>query len=145
MGFAGINLAIRVYVIDLVLVTLIYPISQDGDVVHEPVLCCPSCTDDPRPLGGPFARYLLPVPSNNPEGVDIPITGVIISATWVPGTGCSVTKTNTSMLMVSFTYTACFVFVLLVFALVKLVYLAPKRPRISTLIYYEGLQYYIIA
>ncbi|KAJ3489928.1 hypothetical protein NLI96_g1799 [Meripilus lineatus] len=73
------------------------------------------------------------------------LQGVIISATWVPGTGCSVTKTNHSLLMVSFTYTAVFMVVLLVLVVIKLMFVSHKRPSLADLMFYHGLQYYIIA
>lgn len=71
--------------------------------------------------------------------------GVLLTAVWVPGQGCSITSTQNRILAISFIYSMVFDFIVLCLTAYKL--LAPRtgRSRLVGLIFGDGLIYFVIA
>ncbi|KIJ06600.1 hypothetical protein PAXINDRAFT_103293 [Paxillus involutus ATCC 200175] len=79
------------------------------------------------------------------------LQGVLLTATWVPGSGCAITESNTTILAATFIYSMCFDFVVLCLTAYKLAW-TPRRTGSSPLhtklvrtIFSDGLAYFIIA
>lgn len=71
--------------------------------------------------------------------------GVLLKATWVPGQGCLITETDSRLLAITFIYSMCFDFVVLILTGYKLFQPAAGRSRLVVLIFNDGLVYFAIA
>ncbi|KIK77687.1 hypothetical protein PAXRUDRAFT_367124 [Paxillus rubicundulus Ve08.2h10] len=79
------------------------------------------------------------------------LQGVPVSATWVPGIGCTLVEGNTTIAAATFIYSMCFDFVVLCLTAYKLVW-SPRRTgsfalhtKLVRMIFNDGLVYFIIA
>jgi small-conductance mechanosensitive channel len=77
--------------------------------------------------------------------------GVLLGATWVPGLGCQITYSNTTILAATFIYSMCFDFVVMCLSAYKLAW-APVRKgangghtRLIRMLFSDGLIYFFIA
>jgi hypothetical protein len=76
--------------------------------------------------------------------------GILLKASFVPGTGCVITDTDNTLLAATFIYTMCFDFTVLSLTAWKLVINAPSskvmgRSKLVVLIFGDGLIYFFIA
>ena len=71
--------------------------------------------------------------------------GLLISAAWIPGTGCVITKTNNNILAATFIYTMAFDFTVLCLTAYKLMFPGTGRSRLVKLIFGDGLIYFMVA
>lgn len=73
--------------------------------------------------------------------------GILINAAWYPGTGCTITNTDSKLLAVTFVYSMCFDFFVLFMTAVKLAFpsVRQQKSRIVQLIFTDGLIFFIIA
>lgn len=73
--------------------------------------------------------------------------GILIKAAWIPGSGCAITHTDNKLLAITFIYSMCFDFFVLVMTAVKLAFpaLRQKQSRIVQLIFADGLIFFIVA
>ena len=71
--------------------------------------------------------------------------GVLLKAAWLPGEGCVITKTDSRLLAITFIYSMCFDFVVLVLTGYKLFQPSTGRSRLVVLIFNDGLVYFAIA
>jgi hypothetical protein len=71
--------------------------------------------------------------------------GVLLEAAYVPDQGCVITKTSNKLLAVSFIYTMIFDLIVLSLSAMKLA--APKetRSKLMTLVFADGLIYFLVA
>ncbi|KAJ8596162.1 hypothetical protein M405DRAFT_849382 [Rhizopogon salebrosus TDB-379] len=79
------------------------------------------------------------------------LQGVLLGATWVPGLGCQITYSNTTILAATFIYSMCFDFVVMCLSAYKLAW-APVRKgtngghtRLIRMLFSDGLIYFFIA
>jgi len=108
----------------------------------------------------PFHTCLLPPPNshlNNTESNQMLTAhaGVLLRATWVPGTGCVITSTNTTVLAATFIYSMAFDLIVLILNAYKLLGVKVKRgkgeagamasSRLGRLIFGDGLIFFFIA
>ena len=74
------------------------------------------------------------------------LQGVLLNAVWVPGQGCVVTSTNNTILAATFIYSMCFDLIILLLSMYKLVIgVKGGRSQLMTLLFKDGLVYFIIA
>ncbi|EPS95623.1 hypothetical protein FOMPIDRAFT_1025684 [Fomitopsis schrenkii] len=75
------------------------------------------------------------------------LLGILIKAAWIPGAGCAITNTNNKLLAVTFVYSMCFDFFVLVMTAVKLAFpgVRQNQSRIVQLIFADGLIFFIVA
>lgn len=73
------------------------------------------------------------------------LQGVLLKAEWVPGTGCVITKTNTTILAATFIYSMCFDLVVLVLSAIKLAFGEGQRSQLMDMLFRDGLVYFMIA
>ncbi|KAI8976582.1 hypothetical protein BD414DRAFT_158407 [Trametes punicea] len=74
--------------------------------------------------------------------------GILLKAAWIPGQGCVITHTSNKLLAVTFIYTMCFDFLVLVLAGYKLGITSvgrKNRSKIVKLIFDDGLIYFVVA
>ena len=71
--------------------------------------------------------------------------GVLLTAQWVPGVGCAITKTNNTILAATFIYSMCFDLVVLILTAVKLTVSNGHRSQLMTMLFRDGLIYFMIA
>ncbi|EGO03678.1 hypothetical protein SERLA73DRAFT_175253 [Serpula lacrymans var. lacrymans S7.3] len=71
--------------------------------------------------------------------------GILLKAEWVPGTGCVITSTSNRILAISFIYSMTFDFTVLCLTGWKLAFPSNGRSKLITLIFGDGLIYFIIA
>jgi hypothetical protein len=72
--------------------------------------------------------------------------GLLLRAEWDPSTGgCIITETNPSILSATFIYSMCLDFIVLCLTGFKLHYTSANRSQIGTLIFTDGLVYFIVA
>lgn len=73
--------------------------------------------------------------------------GILIKAAWIPGAGCAITNTNNKLLAVTFVYSMCFDFFVLVMTAIKLAFpgVRQNQSRIVQLIFADGLIFFIVA
>ncbi|THH32791.1 hypothetical protein EUX98_g1388 [Antrodiella citrinella] len=74
------------------------------------------------------------------------LQGVLLSAEWVDGAGCLVTKTNNTILAATFIYSMCFDLIVLVLSAIRLFRTrsSVKSPVVK-LLFKDGLIYFLIA
>ncbi|KAL4246699.1 hypothetical protein ABKN59_009039 [Abortiporus biennis] len=72
------------------------------------------------------------------------LQGILLSAEWIPGVGCYITKTDNRILAATFVYTMSFDLIVLVLSAWNLLFMA-GRSQTSTLLFKDGLIYFIIA
>ncbi|KIP12126.1 hypothetical protein PHLGIDRAFT_98489 [Phlebiopsis gigantea 11061_1 CR5-6] len=73
------------------------------------------------------------------------LQGVLLKAEWEPGTGCVITKTNTTILAATFIYSMCFDLVVLVLSAIKLAFGEGQRSQLMDMLFRDGLVYFMIA
>ena len=75
------------------------------------------------------------------------LAGILLTAEWIPGSGCAITKTNNTLLAATFIYSMCFDFTVLVLTAVKLVIPTKRseRSKLVKLIFGDGLIYFVVA
>ncbi|EJC99330.1 uncharacterized protein FOMMEDRAFT_23201 [Fomitiporia mediterranea MF3/22] len=71
--------------------------------------------------------------------------GLLISAAWVPPAGCTITKTDNTILAATFIYSMCFDFLVLCLTAYKLLFPNSGRSRLVKLIFNDGLIFFIVA
>jgi len=71
--------------------------------------------------------------------------GVLLTATWVPGQGCVITSTDSTILSVSFIYSMAFDLIVLVLTAFKLVRPTGTTSQLVNMIFADGLAYFIAA
>lgn len=73
--------------------------------------------------------------------------GILLKAAWVDGVGCVITQTNNKLLAATFIYSMCFDFTVLCLTAVKLALPGSRsgRSKLSTMIFSDGLIFFIIA
>ena len=76
-----------------------------------------------------------------------PTPGLLIKAAWIPGSGCAITNTDNKVLAVTFIYSMCFDFTVLVLTAYKLAWptRSADRSKLVNLIFGDGLIFFIIA
>ncbi|KAF7794913.1 hypothetical protein EIP86_006056 [Pleurotus ostreatoroseus] len=73
------------------------------------------------------------------------LQGVLLKAAWVPGQGCVITQTNTTVLSATFIYSMCFDLVVLILTTVKLLMPGGRRSQLMNMLFKDGLIYFLIA
>lgn len=71
--------------------------------------------------------------------------GILLKAAWIPGQGCVITETNSTLLAATFIYTMSFDFVVLTLTAWKLFQPNSGRSKLVELIFSDGLIYFLIA
>ncbi|KAI5117159.1 hypothetical protein M0805_001017 [Coniferiporia weirii] len=71
--------------------------------------------------------------------------GLLISAAWIDGVGCSITKTDNTILAATFIYSMCFDFLVLCLTAYKLLFPWNGRSRLVKMIFSDGLIFFIVA
>jgi hypothetical protein len=74
-----------------------------------------------------------------------PFLGVLLKADWVDGEGCVITATDNRLLAITFIYSMAFDFIVLFLTGWKLAFPATGRSHLVTLIFGDGLIFFIIA
>ena len=77
--------------------------------------------------------------------IDLSLPGVLLKAAWVPGQGCVITQTNTTVLSATFIYSMCFDLVVLILTTVKLLMPGGRRSQLMNMLFKDGLIYFLIA
>ncbi|KAI0732666.1 hypothetical protein C8Q72DRAFT_816345 [Fomitopsis betulina] len=72
------------------------------------------------------------------------LQGAQLTATWVPGTGCAIIKTNSTVLAATFIYTMVFDLVVMILNLIKLSG-RKQRSQLVSVLFKDGVIYFIIA
>ncbi|CCL99581.1 uncharacterized protein FIBRA_01599 [Fibroporia radiculosa] len=72
------------------------------------------------------------------------LQGVLLKASWVPGTGCAITQTNNTILAATFIYSMCFDALVMTLNVVKL-FGRTSRSQLVSLLFKDGLIYFIVA
>ena len=75
----------------------------------------------------------------------ISLLGVLLKAEWIPPVGCVIVSTDNHLLAITFIYTMVFDFVVLCLTGWKLAFPANARSRLVTLIFGDGLIFFVIA
>ena len=77
------------------------------------------------------------------------ISGILLTASWIPGQGCAITNTSNTILAATFIYTMCFDFLVLLLTAFKLGITSQNtrkdRSRIVRLIFDDGLIFFMVA
>jgi hypothetical protein len=71
--------------------------------------------------------------------------GILLKAEWDPAAGCVITSTDNTILSAVFIYSMCFDFVVMVLTAYKLLTSQGVRSRLVTLIFADGLVFFVIA
>ncbi|RDB29960.1 hypothetical protein Hypma_014176 [Hypsizygus marmoreus] len=71
--------------------------------------------------------------------------GILLKAAWVPDQGCVITSTDNNILAITFIYSMAFDFTVLSLTAFKLYFGASTRSRLVSLIFHDGLIYFVIA
>ena len=71
--------------------------------------------------------------------------GVLLKATWLPGEGCTIVKTDNRLLAATYLYTMVFDFIVLLLTGYKLCNANVARSKLINLIFNDGLFYFVIA
>lgn len=71
--------------------------------------------------------------------------GVLLTAAWIPGQGCVITSTDSKILSVSFIYSMAFDLIVLMLTAYKLVRPAGTTSHLVSMIFADGLAYFIAA
>jgi hypothetical protein len=80
--------------------------------------------------------------SLEPDGYHL---GVLLKATWVDGEGCVITATDNNLLAITIIYSMVFDFIVLFLTGWKLAFPAGGKSHLVTLIFGDGLIFFIIA
>ncbi|THH19340.1 hypothetical protein EW146_g1796 [Bondarzewia mesenterica] len=70
---------------------------------------------------------------------------VLVKATWVEGTGCLITDTSNTIILATFIYTMSFDFIVTILTAYKLAYKKGTRSQLVSMIFTDGLVYFVIA
>ncbi|KAF9225732.1 hypothetical protein BS17DRAFT_699505 [Gyrodon lividus] len=79
------------------------------------------------------------------------LQGVLLTATWIPGVGCAIVESNTTILAATFIYSMCFDFVVLCLTAYRLAWtqrrtgVSGRHSNLVRMIFSDGLVYFIIA
>ena len=82
---------------------------------------------------------------------DQAFSGVLIGASWVPGMGCQITYSNTTILAATFMYSMCFDLVVMCLSAYKLAWIPARNgtkgshTRLIRMLFSDGLIYFFIA
>ena len=76
--------------------------------------------------------------------LNLVFSGVLLKAEWAPG-GCAIIYTNNKLLAASFIYGMAFDFLVLCLTAWKLAFPSGGRSRLVTLIFGDGLIYFLVA
>ncbi|KAI0346491.1 hypothetical protein BDW22DRAFT_764803 [Trametopsis cervina] len=74
------------------------------------------------------------------------LQGILLKAVYIPGTGCAIIETKTTILAATFIYSMCFDLIILILTSIKLA--KPKggqRSQLMTMLFRDGLIYFLIA
>ncbi len=71
--------------------------------------------------------------------------GILLKAQWIPGQGCAITHTNTTILAATFIYSMCFDLIILILTSVKLRKPGAQRSQLMNMLFKDGLIYFFIA
>ena len=71
--------------------------------------------------------------------------GILLKAQWVPGQGCAITHTNTTILAATFIYSMCFDLIILILTCIKLRKPGGQRSQLMNMLFKDGLIYFFIA
>ncbi|KAJ7676287.1 hypothetical protein B0H17DRAFT_1080414 [Mycena rosella] len=71
--------------------------------------------------------------------------GILLKAAWIPGQGCTITSTDNRLLAITFIYSMVFDLIVLSLTAYKLVFPTGGRSRLVSLIFNDGLIYFVIA
>ncbi|KZT71849.1 hypothetical protein DAEQUDRAFT_723454 [Daedalea quercina L-15889] len=72
------------------------------------------------------------------------LQGAQLTATWVPGEGCAIVKTNKTVLAATFIYSMCFDLMVMILNVIKL-WGRTKRSHLVSLLFKDGLIYFFVA
>lgn len=103
----------------------------------------------PRALVPYFARYVNVLLI--PQRTLISVLGVLLKVTWIPGVGCTITKSNTTVLAATFIYSMSFDLVVLCLTAYKLAWTrrisgTPGiHSKLVRMVFSDGLVYFILA
>ncbi len=136
---------------------LIFPCGREQPIclIQTIADCCLEWLSGPRTGGSWYSLFLLFLATGLycstvsicifPPAYRLTLSGVLLTAVWVPGQGCSITSTQNRILAISFIYSMVFDFIVLCLTAYKL--LAPRtgRSRLVGLIFGDGLIYFVIA
>ncbi|KAI0806186.1 hypothetical protein BC629DRAFT_1437664 [Irpex lacteus] len=73
------------------------------------------------------------------------LQGILLKAQWIPGQGCAITHTNTTILAATFIYSMCFDLIILILTSVKLRKPGAQRSQLMNMLFKDGLIYFFIA
>jgi len=82
---------------------------------------------------------------NFPFTYKLTLSGVLLTAVWIPGQGCAIVSTQNRILAISFIYSMVFDFIVLCLTAYKLFSPRTGRSRLVGLIFGDGLIYFLIA
>lgn len=71
--------------------------------------------------------------------------GILMTAVWVPGEGCVITSTDSKLLSATFIYSMAFDLIVLLLTAVKLVRPSGAKSQLVSMMFADGLAYFIIA
>ncbi|KAH9833300.1 uncharacterized protein C8Q71DRAFT_713003 [Rhodofomes roseus] len=72
------------------------------------------------------------------------LQGVLLTAEWIPGQGCAITKANNTTLAATFIYSMCFDALVMVLSVVKL-WGRSQRSQLVSILFKDGLIYFLVA
>ena len=72
------------------------------------------------------------------------LQGAQLTATWVPGSGCAIIKTNNTVLAATFIYSMVFDLIVMVLNLIKL-WGRQKRSQLVSVLFKDGVIYFFVA
>ncbi|KAH9914943.1 uncharacterized protein B0H18DRAFT_1087703 [Fomitopsis serialis] len=72
------------------------------------------------------------------------LQGVLLTAEWIPGQGCAITKTNNTTLAATFIYSMCFDALVMTLSMIKL-YGCKQRSRLVSILFQDGMIYFLVA
>lgn len=72
------------------------------------------------------------------------LQGVLLTAEWIPGQGCAITKSNTKTLAATFIYSMCFDALVMTLSVIKL-YGRQQRSQLVSILFKDGIIYFLVA
>ena len=72
------------------------------------------------------------------------LQGAQLTATWVPGSGCAIIKTNNTVLAATFIYSMVFDLIVMILNLIKL-WGRQKRSQLVSVLFKDGVIYFFVA
>ena len=108
------------------------------------VHCCSTRFDYPWTLV-PTSTWCVNIFTPTPAAVNWNRVGILLKAAWIPGQGCVIIETDSTILAATFIYSMVFDFVVLSLTAFKLLSPPTGRSRLVELIFNDGLIYFLIA